>query len=95
MAGKLLPVFDLNSLLGGGVRAEAPQWLVACRAQWPLALAFDRFEGCASAGHEDVFTPAETTDRLMRQAVRIAGKALCVIDIPAAVAAIRETYHSR
>jgi chemotaxis signal transduction protein len=96
IAGRLTPVFDLNALLGGSAGTEAPQWLVVCKGQWPLALAFDRFEGCVQAPREDVFTPADAAaTRLTRQAVRIDGRTLCIIDVQAVVATIKESYHSR
>ena len=100
--GQLIPVFDLAMLLGAsaagrgsgpgvpqGEVARGPQWLVLCKGQPAVALAFGRFEGLVLVSSQDVFAgpPGERPSGLAPQTVRVGSHNLSVMDVPSLVAA--------
>jgi chemotaxis signal transduction protein len=42
---EVVPVYSLPILLGHGARGGQPRWLLVARAAYPVALAFEQFEG--------------------------------------------------
>ncbi len=92
LRGELTPVFSLASLLGCGAESDSPPWLIVCRSQPRMALAFDRFEGSVRVAREDVSTaePEEGSQPLTRQTARLGPSVLYVIDVPSTVAAARK-----
>lgn len=60
--GALVPVFDLGALLGYAPSA-APRWLALSQGRSPIALAFDRFDGTAVIGPDELTaTPGHGAD---------------------------------
>lgn len=91
--GQLTAVFHLASLLGVPAGAEPPAWLAFCKGETPVAFGFDRLDGAAEVPSQDVHA-AEPKDESLpsgRQTVRIGPEMLHVIDVPALVAATRQS----
>jgi chemotaxis signal transduction protein len=89
--GGIVPVFALALLLGYGQAADAPSWMVLCRADDPIALAFPEFEGYArlpkSSIHlDDNLHPAR---QHVKEVARMDTEFRAVISIPLIVATIR------
>jgi chemotaxis signal transduction protein len=89
--GAIVPVFALALLLGYGQAADAPSWMVLCRSDEPIALAFPEFEGYArlpqSSIHlDDNLHPAR---QHVKEVARMDTEFRAVISIPLIVATIR------
>jgi chemotaxis signal transduction protein len=89
--GGIVPVFALGLLLGYGQVADAPAWMVLCRSDEPIALAFPEFEGYArlpkSSIHlDDNLHPGR---QHVKEVARMDTEFRAVISIPLIVATIR------
>jgi purine-binding chemotaxis protein CheW len=80
--GSLLPVYDLQLLLGQA-RAEAPRWLVVAAAA-PIALAFATFDGRLRVARREILPHTKQTDmtRFAHSVVRTAGVVRPILHLP-------------
>jgi purine-binding chemotaxis protein CheW len=80
--GLLLPVYDLQQLLGHA-RAEAPRWLVIAAAA-PLALAFAAFEGRLRVPLRDILPHTKQADTAVyaRDVVRTGNVTRSILHLP-------------
>jgi chemotaxis signal transduction protein len=88
--GAIVPVYDFRMLLGYARQEESPGWLVIAAA-WPLALAFDAFDGHlrvpreASARHAS----AEHSRRHVQEVLHINDTVRPIVSLPSVIETIR------
>jgi len=92
--GALVPVYDLCAVLGVGVAARPPRWLVTAAAA-PVALAFERFDALLRVPREAITTRAVAAAGHAPRVVRIADEVRPVLDVPSIVGAIRARSHGQ
>jgi chemotaxis signal transduction protein len=89
--GGIVPVFALAMLLGYDQAADVLPWMVLCRSEDPIALAFPEFEGYAGVSKSSIHLDGNL--RAARQHVNeiacIEAERRPVISIPLIVATIR------
>lgn len=89
--GGIVPVFALAHLLGYGPTAEAPPWLILCRLEDLIALAFPDFEGYSRIPRSSI----HLDDNLgagrehVKEVALIEAERCPVVSIPLIVATIR------
>lgn len=88
--GVLLPVYDLQALLGHPPAAATPRWIVIAQAA-PVALAFEAFEGHLRASPDEIVAHAAHPDmpRHARELLRLPGFIGPVLHLPSVLDAIR------
>jgi chemotaxis signal transduction protein len=88
LRGSLLPVYDLQQLLGHA-RAEAPRWLVIAAAA-PMGLAFATFDGCLRVPLRDVLLQAKQADAMQytHDVVRTAAGIRPILHLPSILEAL-------
>jgi chemotaxis signal transduction protein len=65
--GRVIPVFSLGRLLGADERAMSHEpWLIICNSVEPVALSFERLEGCVTAFDSSWVTPSATSSGLQK-----------------------------
>jgi chemotaxis signal transduction protein len=80
--GKVVPVFDLASLIGCGRASDAWRWLLLGSAQEPIGLAFDEFEGYLQVLRSDLYSVRDKENREeVREAVSVGGVARGVVNL--------------
>jgi purine-binding chemotaxis protein CheW len=86
--GSLLPVYDLQLLLGYA-RAEAPRWL-AIAAAAPIALAFATFDGRLRVSRREILPQTMQTDgtQYARDVVRTANAIRPILHLPSILEAL-------
>jgi len=86
--GSLLPVYDLQLLLGHA-GAEAPRWLVVAAAA-PIALGFSTFDGRLRVARREILWHANNTDmpQYAQNVVRAAGVVRPILHLPSILAAL-------
>ena len=87
--GSIVPVYDLQSLLGLS-RSETPRWLVIAAAA-PVALAFETFEGQLRVS-PDAIRPQQSqsqTHSCTKDFVQTAGVLRPIVHLPSVLDAIR------
>jgi purine-binding chemotaxis protein CheW len=87
--GALLPVYDLQALLGhSGV--ETPRWLVIAQGA-PVALAFDAFEGHLRASRDEIAPHSARPEmpRYARELVRLPNFIGPILHLPSVLEAIK------
>lgn len=89
--GGIVPVFALALLLGYGQVTEAPPWMVLCRSEDPIALAFPEFEGYARVSKSSIHLDDNLRPgrQHVKEIARIEAERRPVISIPLIVATIR------
>jgi len=92
--GGIVPVFGLSSILGYGPDSGAPRWMIICKSEEPIALAFSDFEGYlrlpASALHADEnFGTTRDHVKYVNQFASTPDGVRAVISIPLIMATIR------
>lgn len=90
--GGVVPVFSFSALLGHGLAAGPPRWLILCGAEAPLALAFTDFEGHLRLPTSDIHGDESSgaTRRYVSQVASTEAGARAIVGIPLVVAAIRD-----
>lgn len=91
--GTLVPVYNLNALLGYGSGAEQPRWLALCGTEECFALAFHEFEGYLRVAREELY-PVEQNDAArihVKEVARGPGAVWAVVSI----AHLRESIQER
>jgi purine-binding chemotaxis protein CheW len=80
--GSLIPVYDLQQLLGHA-RAEAPRWLVIA-ASAPIALAFATFDGRLRVSRSEIFPQTMQSDmaQYAREVARAAAANRPILHLP-------------
>jgi purine-binding chemotaxis protein CheW len=80
--GSLIPVYDLQQLLGHA-RAEAPRWLVIA-ASAPIALAFATFDGRLRVSRREILPHTKQTDmnQFARDVVRTGNVTRSILHLP-------------
>jgi purine-binding chemotaxis protein CheW len=106
--GHLVPVFDLAALLGTRVPPASPRWIALHRDTEVIGLAFDGLHETRRVATRDVRprdSAPEDTDAassqeraaaartLSRHAIRVDGRVIHVLDVPAVVSTIRQAVH--
>jgi purine-binding chemotaxis protein CheW len=92
--GGIVPVFSLSSILGYPPDNRSPRWMIICKSEEPIALAFSDFEGYlrlpASALHADEnFRATREHVKYVNQVASTPDGVRAVISIPLIMAAIR------
>lgn len=89
--GGIVPVFDLELLLGYPRAAEAPPWMVLCRSDDSIALAFPEFEGYARLPKSSIHLDdtRRSAQPHVKEIARLGAESRPVISIPLIVATIR------
>jgi purine-binding chemotaxis protein CheW len=87
--GALLPVYDLQALLGHS-SAETPRWLVIAAAA-PIALAFEAFEGHLRASRDEIVPQSVRPEvpRYARELVRTKNFIGPILHLPFVLEAIK------
>ena len=92
--GGIVPVFGLSSILGYGPDPGAPQWMILCGSEEPIALAFSDFEGYLQVPTSDLhadenFLTTRENVKYVNQVASTPKGVRAVISIPLIVATIR------
>lgn len=87
--GVIVPVFCLASLLGHDAPAAAPGWLLLCRAEELIGLAFSELDGYLREPGSAMHASPPAAALAAAEVVRTAGGALPLIAIPALLARLR------
>ena len=87
--GALLPVYDLQALLGHS-SVETPRWLVIAQGA-PVALAFDAFEGHLRASRDEIVPQSARPEmpRYARELVRCQNFIGPILHLPSVLDAIK------
>lgn len=87
--GALLPVYDLQALLGHASAAQ-PRWLVVAAAA-PIALAFEGFEGQLRVSRDEILLQETGADGSghVREVVRTKGFLGPIMHLPSVIAVIK------
>jgi chemotaxis signal transduction protein len=89
--GVLLPVYDLQALLGGEPATGLPSWFLLCGRVDRVALSFSGFEGHVLVSRADVHAAdGESRGRHVRELARVSGAVRAVIDVHSLVGAIQQ-----
>jgi chemotaxis signal transduction protein len=87
--GELVPVYSLAALLDGNRDTEEVRWLVLCRADEPLGLAFADFGGYLQVPLSEIYAARHLARPSICEVAHSAGLVHSVISIPAIVEMVR------
>ena len=88
--GRLVPVFRLAALIGGGGAQEDAAWLAICGPDEPVGLAFAALDGHLRVPAAALHHPGKHDHAYVREAIRLPSEVRYVLDVPAILAAIRD-----
>lgn len=90
--GRIVPVFDLGSILGQASPLDAPGWLMLCGREEPVALGFSELDAYvrvpSSSFHADA-APSSVNGKITEVVQTDAG-ILFVINVPLVMASLRD-----
>jgi len=89
--GGIVPVFGLASILGYSQGSDSPRWMILCRAEEPIGLAFSELEGHVRLPKSGVYSDENlrATHQYLAQVARTDSGVRAVISISLIVATIR------
>jgi chemotaxis signal transduction protein len=93
--GTLVPVFDLCAMLGAEASGPSPRWIALHRDTELVGLAFTEWLETRRIAPHDVRPLAPEHASRSRHAIRVDQRIIHVVDIPAVVSTIRQTFARR
>jgi len=92
--GAVVPVFSLAALLGCPSHDRDPKWLLFCRGETPIGLAFERLEHQFGADPAEIYAlEASRKQSYVHETVRDGAKLRSVIGLVALAERIRARAH--
>ncbi len=86
--GRVLPAFELGSILGYDPAPNPGRWIVLCNPSDPIGLVFADFEGHLRLPKSALRT-AEITGKYLTEFARTDAESRAIVDIPLVVANLR------